>query len=366
MLFPIYQAPDFESSEFAAFPHVRFAAAPADGVAPEGFHATSNHPEYFYLNGGWALLRESRMDAVVVHSAGQLHAVEARRLKRGDQVALGRSEDGSEGILVHVEGFSDKSAAADKFSFRTRGTRESAFSASYEWLYELLRHERDHGYVTWVAGPAVAFDKDSRDSLAALIRGGYCQALLAGNALATHDLEAGHFGTGLGQDVYDQRQHPRGHYHHLDIINRVRQAGSIPEALQRLGAAQGRAAQPGIMSALVDTQVPFVLAGSIRDDGPLPEVIGDAYEAQDAMRAHARKATTVIAMATQLHSIAFGNQLPGYQVLSDGSVRPVYLIVVDTTEFSIDKLANRGSSQARGFLTNVQDFLTNLGRNLLS
>ncbi len=243
-----------------------FAPAPKDGVAPERFHATSNHPEYFHLASGWRLVRESRMDAVVVLRDSELEVVEARRLKRGDLVAVGRSEDGSEGILVHVDGFAASEASTDRFSFRTRGTRESAFSASYEWLYDLLRHEKEHGYIAWVAGPAVAFDKDSRESLAALIRAGFCDALLAGNALATHDLEAGHFGTGLGQDVYDQRQHPGGHYHHLDILNRVRGYGSISEALKKMGAAEGRTERPGIMAALTECGVPFVLAGSIRDD----------------------------------------------------------------------------------------------------
>lgn len=364
MEFPAYQAPNFTSLSDA--PLVSFAPAPADGVAPEYFHATSNYPEYFHLTGGWQVLRESRMDAVVVLNDQQLVVVEARRLLKGDLVALGRREDGTEGIWVHVDGFTEKNSSTDRFSFRSRGTRESAFSASYEWLYELLQHEREHGFIAWVAGPAVAFDKDSRESLGALIRAGYCHAMLAGNALATHDLEAGHFGTGLGQDVYNQRQHAGGHYHHLDIINRVRMHGSIHRALPQLGAAPGRQEHPGIMAALVERNIPFVLAGSIRDDGPLPEVIASAYDAQDAMRQYARQATTVIAMATQLHSIAFGNQLPGYQVMSGGDIRPVYLIVVDTTEFSIDKLANRGSSQARGFLTNVQDFLINLRRNLVT
>jgi hypothetical protein len=301
------------------------------------------------------------MDAVVVDRAGALDVVEARRLNRGDLVLVGRTEDGEDGLFVHTSGFESAGQEnADKFAFRTRGTRESAFSASYESLYDLLRHDREHGYVVWVVGPAVAFDKDSRESLRALIDAGYCDALLAGNALATHDLEAGHFGTGLGQDVYNQRSVKGGHYHHLDILNEVRGSGGIRAAL-----ADWEDDDPGIMHALLKRDVPFVLAGSIRDDGPLPEVTADAYEAQDQMRVHARRATTVIAMATQLHSIAFGNQVPGYRVLSDGTVRPVILIVVDTTEFSADKLANRGSAQARAFLTNVQDFLINLRRNLV-
>lgn len=357
-----YRAPDFSLPVFHAAPVARFEEAPQDGVAPRGFHATSNHPEYVKLaDGSWQLLKESRMDAVVVDREGVLDVVEARRLRRGERVLVGRTEDGEDGILVHTSGFEPAGLSkADKFAFRTRGTRESAFSASYESLYDLLRHDREHGYVVWVAGPAVSFDKDSRESFGALIEAGYCDALLAGNALATHDLEAGHFGTGLGQDVYNQRSVPGGHYHHLDILNDVRCMGGIAPALDTWVEDD-----PGIMRALVNKNVPYVLAGSIRDDGPLPEVIEDAYEAQDAMRVHARRATTVIAMATQLHSIAFGNQVPGYRVLDDGSVRPVILVVVDTTEFSADKLANRGSAQARAFLTNVQDFLINLRRNLV-
>lgn len=360
-LFPRYRAPDFEHPDLIAAPPAQFLPAPVDGVAPDDFHATSNHPEYIRRrDGSWELLRDGRMDAVIVDRGDHLEVVEARRLVEGEMVAVGRSEEGQQGIFVHTTGFdAPDGTTREKFAFRTRGTRESPFSASYESLYELLRHDRDHGTIVWVAGPAVAFDKDSRDSLAALIDAGFCHALLAGNALATHDLEAGHYGTGLGQDVYNQRIVPGGHYHHLDILNSVRRERSMRAALQTWTTDR-----PGIMAALEKHGIPYVLAGSIRDDGPLPEVIADVYAAQDAMREHARKATTVVAMATQLHSIAFGNQLPGYRVMEDGSVRPVILVVVDTTEFSADKLANRGSGQARAFLTNVQDFLINLRRNL--
>ncbi len=355
-----YQAPDFSSAPLVNAPLARFLPAPQDGVAPEGFHTTSNFPEYVHLAASdWRLLTESRMDCMVVQQGDALEVMEARRLRRGQMILLGRSEEGEEGVYLHPYGFEAPEVAPDKFIFRTRGTRETPFSASYDWLYELLRYERKHGFITWVGGPAIAFDTDSRDSLRELIESGYCQALLAGNALATHDLEAGRFGTGLGQDIYNRKLHPRGHYHHLDMINAVRAAGSIEAAL-----VENPQKRPGIFSALVKKKIPFVLAGSIRDDGPLPDVIANVYEAQDAMRVYARQATTVIAMATQLHSIAFANQLPSYRVLKDGSVRPVFFIVVDTTEFSVDKLANRGSGQAHAFLTNAQDFLSNLRRNL--
>jgi hypothetical protein len=222
----------------------------------------------------------------------------------------------------------------------------------------VLRHDRDHGHIVWVLGPAVAFDKDSRNAMQGLIENGYCHGLLAGNALATHDLEAAQYRTGLGQDIYTQSLLPNGHYNHLDILNEVRRRGSIKHTLEELGL------EDGIIYACHKYGVPYVLAGSIRDDGPLPEVIADVYQAQDAMRVHARKATTVVALATQLHSIAFGNMVPSYRVMPDGRVRPVFFYIVDMAEFSADKLANRGSAQAVAILTNAQDFTVNLWNNL--
>lgn len=359
-IIPVYAPPDFQRLGLAHAPIVQTAPAPGDGLVPRNFHATSNHPEYVHLGGGeWLLARESRMDSVLVLRGSELHVVEPRRVKQGDPVVVGRTENGEEGIYLHITGFEPLTEhLADKFSFRNRGTRETPFSRSYDELYQVLRHDRDHGYIVWVLGPAVAFDMDSRSAMQGLIENGYCQALLAGNALATHDLEAARFRTGLGQDIYTQAFQPMGHYNHLDIINEVRLRGSIPRAIEELGLADG------IIYACEKTHIPYVLAGSIRDDGPLPEVIADTYQAQDAMRVHARRATTVIAMATQLHSIAFGNMVPSYQVLDDGNVRPVFFYVVDMTEFCVDKLANRGSAQAVAILTNAQDFMVNLWNNL--
>lgn len=359
-LIPVYSPPDFSRPDLAAAPAARFEAAPADGVMPRSFHATSNHPEYVHVGGGeWLLASESRMDAVMVLRGRSLELLEPRRVKKGDRVAVGRTENGEEGIYVHISGFADPvESGAEKFVFRTRGTRETPFSRSYDELYNLLRHERDNGYIVWVLGPAVAFDRDSRDAMAGLIRSGYCNALMAGNALATHDLEAALFRTGLGQDIYTQELIPNGHYHHLDVINEVRARGSIDRAIADLGISDG------IICACLGAGIPYLLAGSIRDDGPLPEVITDTSLAQDAMRCHAGRATTVIALATQLHAIAFGNMLPSYRVLGNGEVRPVFFYIVDMSEFGADKLANRGSGQVRPILTNVQDFMANLWHNL--
>lgn len=357
---PSYTPPDFRRPKLAAAPAAKLAPAPADGVLPENFHATSNHPEYVHLGGGeWLLAPESRMDCVMVLRGGEIDVVEPRRVRRGDMVVVGRTENGEEGIYLHIGGFLNLTEPfADKFSFRSRGTRETPFSRSYDELYQVLRHDRDHGYIVWVLGPAVAFDMDCRNAMQGLVENGYCHALLAGNALATHDLEAAQFRTGLGQNIYTQAIMPMGHYNHLDIINQARLAGGIPQLIDKLGL------EDGIMYACVKKEIPVVLAGSIRDDGPLPGVIHEAYAAQDAMRVHARKATTVLAVATQLHSIAFGNMVPSYQVEADGGVRPVYFYVVDMAEFSVDKLANRGSAQAVGLLTNAQDFVVNLWNHL--
>jgi len=359
-LIPPYNPPDFVRPDLAAAPAVRVAPAPADGVLPEGFHATSNYPEYLKLGDGrWLLARESRMDGVFVLQGDSVEVVEPRLVRKGEPVVIGRSENGEEGIYLHAEGFGTHFEPGDKFGFRSHGSRETPFSRSYDRLYEILRHDREHGCIVWVLGPAVAFDRDSRDAMSALIEQGFCHALLAGNALATHDLEAAYFRTGLGQDIYTQEQLPGGHCNHLDIINMVRQAGSIPAAIRRFGL------DDGIMAACARRNIPVVLAGSIRDDGPLPGVISDVCLAQDAMRVHARRATTAIALATQLHTIAFGNMLPGYRVQEDGTVRPVFFYVVDMSEFSVDKLANRGSMQAVPVLTNAQDFMVNLRHNLV-
>ncbi|MFC1454429.1 hypothetical protein ACFLQL_04520 [Verrucomicrobiota bacterium] len=358
---PEFKPPDFSNPPLSSMPPARTGKAPSDGIAPDNYHGTSNYPEYVHLgNGKWILVPESRMDCVLVLRGDTIEVTEARRLNQGDKVIIGRTENGEDGIFVHTNGFdTDSGKNADKFSFRTRGTRETPFSRSYDTLYNLLRHDRQHGYIVWVLGPAVAFDKDSRDAMQKLIEAGFCNALLAGNALATHDLEAARFRTGLGQDIYTQAPKQQGHYHHLDILNIVRRFGSIKKAIMELKL------NDGIMYACEKHKVPYVLAGSIRDDGPLPEVIADVYEAQNAMRAHARKATTVISMATQLHSIAFGNMTPSYRIMEDGAVRPVYFYIVDISEFSVDKLANRGSTQATSIVTNVQDFIVNLWKNLI-
>ena len=357
---PAYHAPPFHEPPLAQAPLARFAPAPQDGVAPEGFHATSVFPEFLQLQPGvWRLLRNSRMDCLVVRQpGGELAVLEPRLLKAGDLVALGRRENGEDGIYLHTAAFGPPAEQAEKFAFRTQQSRESSFSIDYDQLYELLAFERQHGFIVWVLGPALVFDADARRAMAALIEQGYAHAVLAGNALATHDLEAALLGTALGLDIYSQRRATQGHYHHLEVINRVRVLGGIQQAVE-----QGLI-QDGVIRACLRKGLPLVLAGSIRDDGPLPGVLADVYQAQDRMRQQLCQATTVLALATQLHAIAAGNLTPSYQVEPSGRVRPVYFYTVDMSEFAAHKLANRGSLTARAVLTNVQDFVVNLARVL--
>jgi lysine-ketoglutarate reductase/saccharopine dehydrogenase-like protein (TIGR00300 family) len=339
---------------------VHLAPVAQAGIAPDNYHATTIFPEYFQIKKGtWVLPVKSRMDGVVVLGPnGSLEVKEFRELQVGERVVVGRGENGEEGIYIHADGFARAQATREKFAFRTGLSRETAFSIDYDELYELLSYDREHGFILWVLGPAAVFDRDARQALVTLIDQGYVQGLLAGNALATHDLEAALFQTALGQEIYGKRPVPLGHYKHLDAINAISRAGSIAKTMET-GLIDN-----GVMHALWRRQIPMVLAGSIRDDGPLPEVLTDALEAQRAMRALAGQATTVIALATQLHSIATGNLIPLYHVRPDGVVRPVYFYVVDMSEFAVAKLANRGSLAARGILTNAQDFLVILERGL--
>lgn len=353
-----YTVPDFSKEVFQNAPDAQLLPAPKNGVAPSGYHAMSIYPEYFKINGKWLLAEESRMDCVAVYENGRIEVREFRVLKAGDQVVCGRTENAEEGIFMHTDGFAEERAKKDAFLFRQGRSRETAFSRDYDEIYELLRHEREHGHIVWVLGPAFTFDSDARKAFASLVDGGYVHALMAGNALATHDLEGAYLHTALGQNIYTQENMPNGHYHHLDTINRVRYHGSIADFIKN------EHIDNGIIYACEKNHVPYVLAGSIRDDGPLPPVYANVYEAQDAMRDQVRKATTVICMATMLHTIATGNMTPSYRVMPDGSIRQIYFYYVDISEFAVNKLSDRGSLAAHGIVTNVQDFIVNISKGL--
>ena len=356
--FRTYYHPDFTKEPLLSAPDAVFVPVEQDGVAPENFHAMSIYPEYMKVNGQWLLAEESRMDCVAVLENGRIVVKEFRLLKKGELVLIGRTENGEDGIYLHANGFREESAHKDVFAFRGNRSRETAYSQDYNELYDVLRHDREHGKIVWVMGPAFSFDRDAREAMSKLIENGYVHAILAGNALATHDLEGAYMGTALGQDIYTHISQPNGHYNHLETINRVRHHGSVANFIRE------EKIDNGIIYSCEKHGVPYVLGGSIRDDGPLPPVYADVYAAQDAMRNQLRNATTVICMATMLHTIATGNMTPSYRMMPDGTIRQVYFYCVDVSEFAVNKLADRGSLSARGIVTNVQDFVVLLQKGL--
>ncbi|HET7456471.1 MAG TPA: hypothetical protein VFJ74_02385 [Gemmatimonadaceae bacterium] len=352
-IFPSMSAfshPDFSAPRFASAPDARFVAAPADGVLPEEFFSTTNLPTYVRVGGQWRMPREPRMDsALVLDAAGELWIREGRRVKRGDRVAVGHKEDGSEGIYVHASAFLGDAGEGGEFKFMTSEvSREKPID--YSLMASILVDERERGgYPVWVAGPALVHSR-ARNDMTWFIQNGFVGALLAGNAVAVHDIEASIYNTTLGMTGSGEAS-SGGHGLHMRAINRVRAAGSIAKAVE-----QGIVTN-GIMHACVVHGVPFVLTGSIRDDGPLPDVITDAVAGQDAMKRHTTKATMAILIATALHAIATGNMLPAFVTEADGSLRELATICVDSSEFVVSKLKDRGTHQAFGVVTNAQDFM---------
>jgi lysine-ketoglutarate reductase/saccharopine dehydrogenase-like protein (TIGR00300 family) len=344
-----FNHPDFSAPAFATAPDARFERAPADGVLPEGFFSTTNLPTYVKLAGEWKMPREPRMDsALVVDDDGALWIREGRRVRKGELVALGYREDGSEGIFVHSSAFLGD-AREGEFAFMTSEvSREKPID--YGMMARLLVAERDRkGYPVWVTGPALVHSR-ARADMTWFVQNGFVGALLAGNAVAVHDIETSVFGTTLGMTGSGEAS-LGGHGLHMRAINRVRAAGSIDAAVE-----QGIITD-GIMHACVVHGVPYVLCGSIRDDGPLPGVYTDALAAQDAMKSHTVKATMAILVATALHAIATGNMLPAFVTEADGSLRELPTICVDSSEFVVSKLKDRGTHQAFGVVTNAQDFM---------
>lgn len=350
---PQYQKPDFSLARLRQAPNAKWAAAPANGVLPPDFFSTTNLPTYLKVDGEWRLPSQPRMDgAVVLDDGGGLRVHEGRYIRAGDRVAIGRAEDGSEGIYVHASGFLDERGEGPAGEFKFMSSEVSREKPTdYEQIARMLLSERERGgHIVWVVGPAVLHSR-GRDNLAWFIANGFVNVLFGGNAIAVHDIEAAVMGTTLGMN---SRGVPLkgGHAFHMRAINRVREAGSIPNAVAQ-GLISG-----GVMHALVNHGVPYILAGSIRDDGPLPDTITDIIAAQEAMKEHTTRATAVMMIATALHSIAAGNMLPSYvHDEATGEIRPLATVCVDSSEFVVSKLKDRGTHQAFGVITNAQDFL---------
>lgn len=357
---PKFHHPDFEQAFLKNAPNVHLEEVVQDGLSPRNYHALSVYPEYFKINDKWVLAVQSRMDTVCVayDTPGEEHVeiVEFRNLKKGDKVVIGRTEDASEGIYVWTQGFLEETASSDTFAFREGRSRETAYSMDYDTLYEVLRYERENnGYVTMVVGTALALDENSRRGLERLIRNGYVQAIFCGSETAAFDLERGIFGTTWGQEVFKREQNTT--YNLYNTINLANSYGSL-EAL----VASGKVAD-GFVKACVECGCALVMAGTIRDRLALPGAYNNVYAAQNAMRSHARKTSTMIMMSAILYTIATGNMTPSYNEF-DGLIRPVYMYTIDVQEFAVNKLSDRGTVTAVSMVTNTQDFVRNLDRAL--
>jgi lysine-ketoglutarate reductase/saccharopine dehydrogenase-like protein (TIGR00300 family) len=283
---------------------------------------------------------------VVRSAAGAALRAEAcpmHRVRAGDAIVVGDA-----GVRVSLPERADEGGEAFRFMSSGVSTERPKARLVAEIADAMRAARKNGGKILFVGGPAIVHS-GSAPVLERLIREGWIDVLFAGNALAAHDLEAAMFGTSLGVDLARGTSVPHGHQHHLRTINRVRRAGSIAAAV-----AQGLVTR-GIMHACVTRPVPFVLAGSIRDDGPLPDVITDAVAAADAMREHVAGVTVAIIVATTLHGVATGNMLEA----------SVATFCVDTSAETVIKLVDRGTHQAVGIVTDCEYFLGELARGLV-
>ncbi len=322
----------------------RFEKAPKDGVLPENFYSTTNLTTDIQVAGRWIPVKNPEMDCVIVFDPGKKKArtVPMSDVRRGDRIVVGE-----EGIRVIPPAREKKD---DEFRFmRSRTSPEKPKEVVIREIAARMREVKEkREKILLVGGPAIVHTGAGSD-LASLIRNGYVNVLFAGNALAVHDIEYALFETSLGVYLDRGQSAEGGHGHHIRAINMIRRAGGIRKAV-----AEG-VITSGVMYTCVREKIPFVLAGSIRDDGPLPGVITDTLEAQRAMRRHLKGVGLVLMVATTLHSIAVGNLLPA-------SVRTV---CVDINPSVVTKLIDRGSFQAVGIVTDAELFLRELARILM-
>ncbi|HEY9139839.1 MAG TPA: TIGR00300 family protein [Bryobacteraceae bacterium] len=312
-----------------------------DRCAPEDFYSTTNHRTYVRHGEQWIEVENQRMDAMVVVEDGHARCRRLRDLRCGDRIVAGLR-----GIRVVPE---SKERDRLAFAFMANGiSSERQVETAVRQTTELVRQTLSSGLkVVVVAGPVVVHT-GGVEGLSALIRQGSVQALLSGNALGVHDVEAALFGTSLGVRLSDGRLEEHGHRNHMRAINAIYRAGSVRQAVE-----SGRL-RSGVLYECVKKCVPFVLAGSLRDDGPLPDTITDMNKAQDAYAAELKGAGLVICLGSMLHSIATGNMLPSW----------VRIVCVDINPAVATKVSDRGTGQAVGVVADVGLFLGLLSKAL--
>lgn len=321
------------------------APAPADGVFPDGFYATTNLPTRVRHGGEWREVEHLCMDSAirVPEGGGPPRCVKMYDVRAGDPIVLGY-----EGVRVEPQRKDPLRRGLFEFMSSTVSPEKSKERIVREIAREIRETKRSgKGKILWVLGPAVVHT-GARESFCRIIDAGYVDAVFSGNGLAAHDIEASLYGTSLGVSLAAGKVVPRGHEHHLRAINAVRALGGIGRAVET------GLIKDGIMYRLTRNGIPYVLSGSVRDDGPLPEVVTDSVEAQKRMRAIAREVSVAVMVATMLHSIAAGNMLPA----------TVRTFCVDISTEMVTKLADRGTHQSLGLVTDAEPFLRELAAAL--
>lgn len=320
----------------------RTAEADLDGAFPEGFYSTTNQRTEVRIGGKWSRVADQEMDCgIVVDPDTGPECRPMTEVRRGDAVVIGHA-----GVRVFPP---PRDAGAEAFGFMSSAvSTEKPKGVVIRQIARHLYENRTSGGKTLVVGGPAIIHTGSGPLLAALVRRGYVDLLFAGNALATHDIEQAMFGTSLGVHLSDASLAEAGHEHHLRAINRIRRAGSIARAVEEEKLTSG------VMYECVKHGVEFLLAGSIRDDGPLPDVVTDALEAQRRMRDSIQGVTFCLMIATTLHSIAVGNLLPAW----------VKVACIDINPSTVIKLNDRGSFQTVGLVTDVEPFLRSLTAEL--
>ncbi len=321
----------------------------ADGVFPADFYSTTNLATQVRLGGQWFDVAQPEMDCGLLVTGEACDGPTVRTIPVSD-VRLGdRIVCGPSGVRV-VRTISAPTPDDQVFEFmNSEVSSEKPQALLVRQIAEEMRATKAAGQrILWVGGPAVVHT-GAAPAMVALVEAGYVDVLFGGNAIATHDIESSIYGTSLGVDLSRGQGVEHGHEHHIRAINQVRRAGSIAAAVE-----QGIITS-GVMHALVTHDKDFVLVGSVRDDGPLPDVLTDVIEGQRAMRAQLHDVGFAIMVATMLHSVATGNLLPA----------SVPLICVDINPATVVKLADRGSSQARGMVTDIGLFLEQLADELV-
>lgn len=314
---------------------VKLEPAPKDMVMPDTFYSTTNNYTQLFHKGEWITVENMMMDKCIVVKNKRASCVPIRDIKKGDLVVVGEA-----GIKVSPPQRPREGVNIFEFMGSKSSSERPTQHIAKKIALDIYNTKKKGGKIVLVGGPGIVHT-GAATSIADMIRYGYIDGVLAGNALAVHDIENATLGTSLGMHVHDATLAMRGHRNHMAAVNSVFKAGSIPEMVK------SKKLKKGIMYECVKKGIPFVLAGSIRDDGPLPDVITDVVEAQRRYKEVLKGADMVIMVATMLHSIATGNMIPAN----------VKVIVIDINQPTVTKLMDRGTWQALGIVTDVGAFL---------